>query len=619
MLQQELLADADGFRRDLDQFVIVDELKRELQRDADRRHEHDGFVGARGPHIGQLLALERVDQHVVVARIDADHHAFIDLGAVADEELAALLDVPEGEGERLAAGHGDDGALLTLADITFAARAVMVEAVEHQAGALGQGQEFGAEADQAACRDDVFQAHASLAVRDHVLHLGAARTDALHHRALVVFLDIDGQRLEGLVNLAVDLLQDDLGAADRQLEALAAHRLDQNGEVEFAAAGDAELVRIVQLLDAQGDVGDQLAVKTLLDLARGDVLAFTPGKRRIVDLEGHRDGRLVHDQRGQAFEMVGMADRVGNVERIDAGEHDDVPGAGLIGLHALKAVEAEHLEHLALAALAVGADDADQLVLRQGAAADASEADHAGIAGIIERADLKLERSVRIHVGRGDPVDDGLEERIHVLGRGFRVERRPALKRRGEDDREIHLLVGRAEAVEQVESLVHDPVGARAGAVDLVDDHDRLQTERERFFRHESGLRHRAVDRVDQQQHRIDHGQHALDFAAKVGVAGRVDDVDAVVLPLHSRVLGQDGNAAFAFQVIGIHDAFDVFAAVSERAGLAQQLVDEGGLAVVDVRDDGDITQIFDRAGHGGLSLTGECLRALIQAVGRDG
>jgi hypothetical protein len=43
------------------------------------------------------------------------------------------------------------------------------------------------------------------------------------------------------------------------------------------------------------------------------------------------------------------------------------------------------------------------------------------------------------------------------------------------------------------------------------------------------------VHRVDQQQHRVDHRQHALDLAAEVGVAGRIDDVDAVVLPFHRR------------------------------------------------------------------------------------
>ena len=110
--------------------------------------------------------------------------------------------------------------------------------------------------------------------------------------------------------------------------------------------------------------------------------------------------------------------------------------------------------------------------------------------------------------------------------RDFDVERRPAVQRRGVDHREIELLLGRAELVEQVERLVDDPVRARARAVDLVDDDDRLQAQRERLRVTKRVCGIGPFDRVDQQQHAVDHRQHALDLAAEVGVAGRVDDVD---------------------------------------------------------------------------------------------
>ena len=65
-----------------------------------------------------------------------------------------------------------------------------------------------------------------------------------------------------------------------------------------------------------------------------------------------------------------------------------------------------------------------------------------------------------------------------------------------------------------------------AGPVDLVDDHDRAQTQRQRPLQHGARLRHRPFDGVDQQQAAIGHVEHALDLAAEIGVAGRVDDVD---------------------------------------------------------------------------------------------
>ena len=58
-----------------------------------------------------------------------------------------------------------------------------------------------------------------------------------------------------------------------------------------------------------------------------------------------------------------------------------------------------------------------------------------------------------------------------------------------------------------------------AGAIDLVDDDDGGAAELERLAQHEARLRHRAVERIDDQQHAVDHAQDALHLAAEVGVA----------------------------------------------------------------------------------------------------
>lgn len=62
---------------------------------------------------------------------------------------------------------------------------------------------------------------------------------------------------------------------------------------------------------------------------------------------------------------------------------------------------------------------------------------------------------------------------------------------------------------------------------------------------------------------------------------------------LDGRVLGQDGDALLALQVHRVHyPGLDV-AARSEGAGLPQHGVHEGGFAMVDVGDDGEIAQIL--------------------------
>ena len=130
---------------------------------------------------------------------------------------------------------------------------------------------------------------------------------------------------------------------------------------------------------------------------------------------------------------------------------------------------------------------------------------------------------------------------------------------------------------------------ARVGAVDLVDDDDGRELGLERLGEDEARLRQRAFGGVDQQQDAVDHLERALDLAAEVGVAGRVDDVDLVAVVVERGVLGEDGDAALALQVVGVHDALGDRLVGAEGAGLAQHGVDQRGLAVVDVGDDGDV------------------------------
>ena len=152
------------------------------------------------------------------------------------------------------------------------------------------------------------------------------------------------------------------------------------------------------------------------------------------------------------------------------------------------------------------------------------------------------------------------------------------------------MLVGSAELVEQIEGLVEHPLGARARTIDLVDDDDGFEPLGEGLARYETGLGHGPVHGIHQQQHGIDHGQHAFDLAAEVGMAGGVDNIDAVILPTQGGVLGGNGDPAFLFQVVGVHDAGAHLLVRREGAGLLQELIHQSGLAMIDVGDNGDIT-----------------------------
>ncbi len=104
-------------------------------------------------------------------------------------------------------------------------------------------------------------------------------------------------------------------------------------------------------------------------------------------------------------------------------------------------------------------------------------------------------------------------------------------------------------------------------------------------------MRHRAFNGIDQQQHAVDHAQHAFDFAAEIGMARCIDDIDAPALPADCRVLGQNRNAAFALEIIRIHRAFIELHALTERLRSFKQLIHQRRLAMIHMRNNGDIAQ----------------------------
>ena len=209
----------------------------------------------------------------------------------------------------------------------------------------------------------------------------------------------------------------------------------------------------------------------------------------------------------------------------------------------------------------------------------------------------------RVGVGhrRRDPFGDHGEERLEVVRFLVEFALGIALLGAGVDDREVELFFVGVEFAEEVEDLVQGICRAGAGAVDLVDDHDRLDSQVEGFLEHEAGLRHRSVEGIDQQQDRVDHLQHPLDFAAEVGMAGGVDDVDLQPAVVNGKVLGEDGDAALLLQVVAVHDPFGDDLVLAEDSGLLEHGVDQGGLAVVDVGDDGDVADVLGHDLNGSL------------------
>ena len=396
------------------------------------------------------------------------------------------------------------------------------------------------------------------------------------------------------MQLAVDLARDHLRLADGELEALAAHRLHEYGELKLAAALHLPGVAAVAVHHADRDVAHQLALEPVLHHARGEPGARLARERRGVDPDRHAEGRLVDRDQRKRPRVLGVGDRLADRDLRDAGDGDDLAGAGLVGRHAREPLVHVQLGEPDVLDRAVAPDPRHLLALADRSVVHAAEREPADVRVGVEVRDARLKR-VRLVVGRRrDALHEQVEQRAQVgalhalLGRGL------SRLRVRVDDRELDLLLVRVEVEEQLVDLVHHLADARVGAVDLVHDEHHRQARLERLAQHEAGLGERALGGVHEEHHAVHHRQAALHLAAEVGVAGGVHEVELHGSVADRGVLGEDRDAALALLVHRVHDEVGEPLGLvdGEHAGLAQHRVDQGGLAVVDVGDDRDVADV---------------------------
>ena len=527
----------------------------------------------------------------------AHDHPRVAPGSRVEEDDAAVLQVHQREADGLAGFHGDEHAVLAAGHFALVGTVVAEEAVE-DAFAAGVGHELGAVADEAAAGDLEVESDAALLV-GHVLHLRLAGAQFLHDHAHVGFGHIHGDVLVGLFPRAVLVgVNDDFGARHAKLEAFPAHVLDEHAEVKLAATADLEGIRRFGVLHAQGHIVLQLLHEAFADAAGLDLLAVLAREGASVDHEHHGDGGLVNVHILQRHRILGGGDGLAHADIGDAGDGHDLASEGLRLRDAGQTLEAVELGDAVLLEGAIALHQRHGLPHLDGAVDDAADADLAHEVVVVHERDEHLEGLGGAAFGMGALLDDGVEERIQVVGRVVRVQHGVALLGGGEDTGEVQLFVRGPQLDEEVEDLILGPVGAGAGAVHLVDDHDGTEAQGQRLAGHELGLGHGAVEGVHHQQHGVHHGKHALHLAAEIGVPRRVHDVETVVVPLERGGLGQDGDAALPLLVVGVHGALLDLLVVPEGVRALEHGVHEGGLAMVHMGDDGDVTDLGD-GGHG--------------------
>ncbi len=198
----------------------------------------------------------------------------------------------------------------------------------------------------------------------------------------------------------------------------------------------------------------------------------------------------------------------------------------------------------------------------------------------LERVGLELDRDVGFlpvlaHAlvpdlrGHGDEVDDAAEVALGAYGQ----------------------LDDGGHGLEPVLDHADGAVEVGTDAVHLVDEADARHAVAVRLPPHGLGLRLDAGDRVEHGNRAVEHAQRTLDFDREVDVAGRVDDVDAVVAPLARGGGGGDRDAALLLldHVVHHRGAFVHLTDLVGLAGVVEDALGRRGLARVDVRHDPDV------------------------------
>ena len=232
----------------------------------------------------------------------------------------------------------------------------------------------------------------------------------------------------------------------------------------------------------------------------------------------------------------------------------------------------------------------DFLILLQPAPFNASDGDPAHEFIIVDGADQHLEWLVHIGFRGGDILQNGVKQRLEVRAGHGGGAGSGALASGAEQHGGIQLFRGSVQVHQKLQHLVNDLIDPLVRPVDFIHDHNHPMSQFQSAAEDEPGLRHRSLGGVHQKNHAVDHFQHPFHLAAEIRVARGVHNVDLGVPVLNGGILSQDGNTPFPFQVAGVHDPFHNLLIFAVHAALLEHLVYQGGLAVVDVGDDGDIS-----------------------------
>ena len=210
-----------------------------------------------------------------------------------------------------------------------------------------------------------------------------------------------------------------------------------------------------------------------------------------------------------------------------------------------------------------------------------------------QRGHHDLQTAVGIHVGAGAVLQDCIKEGSQVLAFIVHMELGNAVSGRAVNEREIELFIIRFQFDKQVQDFAFHIGNALVRTVDFIDDDDWFQLMFQCLAENVLRLGHWAFMGIYQQENAIYHVEDTFYFAAEICMPWGINDIDFHAVVHDRGIFCQNGNASFPFNRVGVHDTFCHFLVISENMALFQHGIHKSRLAMVDMGDNGNVTDIF--------------------------
>ena len=222
-----------------------------------------------------------------------------------------------------------------------------------------------------------------------------------------------------------------------------------------------------------------------------------------------------------------------------------------------------------------------------------ADTDTAYIFIVVNGADQYLSVCFRITFRCRDIFQNGFKQRSHVFRSIFQIKNCVACFGGCIEERTVKLLIGSLQIHQKFQNFVNDLIRTCFRTVDLVDTDDDMQIQFKSFFQHKFGLRHSSFKGIYQKNYAVNHLQYTFYLASEISVTRGVNDIDFDTFIMNGGVFGKNGDASFAFNIIGVHDTFLYFLVFAENTTLFKKLVYKSGFAVINVGDNGYVTYVF--------------------------